>query len=171
MDGRALSPKHALTSLQDRSETLLSFGLLGVLVVLLMPLPSVLLDMLLAANLAITILLLLITVSVTRPLDISVFPSLLLLLTLYRLSLNVATTRLILLQGDAGRIVSTFGGFVVGGNLGRRIGDLPDSDRDSIHRDHEGSGTGFRSGCPFHPGCHAGQADGYRRGTGCGDDR
>ena len=100
-----------------QSETLLSMGLLGVLVVILVPLPPVLLDMLLATNLSISILLLLITLGVTKPLEISVFPSLLLLLTLGRLSLNVATTRLILLDGDAGKIVSTFGGFVVGGNI------------------------------------------------------
>lgn len=103
--------------LQRQSETLLSAGLLGVLVVLLVPLPTFLLDMFLTGNLAITILLLLITISVAHPLEISVFPSMLLLLTLSRLSLNVATTRLILLDGDAGKIVSTFGGFVVGGNL------------------------------------------------------
>ena len=96
---------------------LLSLALLGVLIVLLVPLPPMLLDLLLAANLGITILLMLITLGVTQPLDISVFPSLLLLMTLYRLSLNVATTRLILLDGDAGRIISTFGNFVVGGNL------------------------------------------------------
>ncbi len=113
MDGTAnASPKIYL-----QSETLLSMGLLGVLVVILVPLPPVLLDMLLATNLAISILLLLITIGVTKPLEISVFPSLLLLLTLGRLSLNVATTRLILLNGDAGKIVSTFGGFVVGGNI------------------------------------------------------
>lgn len=104
-------------NLMQRSETILSLGLLGVLIVLLVPLPGVLLDMLLAANMAFTILLLLITVNVTHALEISVFPSLLLLMTLFRLSLNVATTRLILLHGDAGRIVATFGGFVVGGNL------------------------------------------------------
>ncbi|MFC1758369.1 flagellar biosynthesis protein FlhA [Planctomycetota bacterium] len=103
--------------LQRQSETLLSAGLLGVLVVLLVPLPTFLLDMFLTGNLAISILLLLITISVAHPLEISVFPSMLLLLTLSRLSLNVATTRLILLDGDAGKIVSTFGGFVVGGNL------------------------------------------------------
>jgi len=95
----------------------LSIALLGVLIVLLVPLPTVLLDVLLAANLGLTILLLLVTISAKRPLDISAFPSILLLLTLFRLSLNVATTRLILLDGDAGRIVSTFGDFVVGGNL------------------------------------------------------
>ncbi len=104
-------------SFTRRSELLLSASLLGVLIVVLVPLPSPLIDMLLAANLAVTILLLLVTVGVKHPLEFSVFPSLLLLLTLYRLSLNVGTTRLILLHGDAGRIVSTFGGFVVGGNL------------------------------------------------------
>jgi flagellar biosynthesis protein FlhA len=114
MDGPAESQG---TFLGQRSEIVLSLGLLGVLIVLLVPLPPVLLDMLLAGNLALTILLLLLTVNVTQALDISVFPSLLLLMTLYRLSLNVATTRSILLDGDAGRIVSTFGGFVVGGNL------------------------------------------------------
>jgi flagellar biosynthesis protein FlhA len=76
-----------------------------------------LLDMLLALNLAFSILLLLVTLSAKRPMDVAVFPSLLLLTTLFRLSLNVATTRLILLNGDAGKIVSTFGDFIVGGQL------------------------------------------------------
>jgi flagellar biosynthesis protein FlhA len=101
----------------QRSETVLSLALLGVLVVLLVPLPPILLDLLLAFNLALTILLLLVTLSATQPLDFSVFPSLLLLMTILRLSLNVATTRLILLKGHAGMIVATFGNFVVGGNL------------------------------------------------------
>ncbi|MBX3444717.1 MAG: FHIPEP family type III secretion protein [Planctomyces sp.] len=100
-----------------QSEVLLAGGMLLVLVVMLVPLPPALLDMLLACNLGLSLLLLLITMSARQPLDLSVFPSLLLLLTLYRLSLNVATTRLILLDGDAGKIVSTFGGMVVGGNL------------------------------------------------------
>jgi flagellar biosynthesis protein FlhA len=85
--------------------------------VLLVPLPPLLLDLLLALNLGLTVLLLLITLSATQPLDFSVFPSLLLLLTLLRLSLNVATTRLILLTGHAGTIVAAFGQYVVGGNL------------------------------------------------------
>ena len=102
---------------QVQTETLLSVGLLGVLLVLLVPMPPVVLDMLLAANLAFSVLLMLITLGVKQPLELSVFPSLLLLMTLARLSLNVATTRLILLNADAGKIVSTFGGVVVGGNL------------------------------------------------------
>lgn len=84
---------------------------------MLLPLPPILLDMLLAANLSVSILLLLITLNTRRALDLAVFPSLLLLLTLYRLALNVATTRLILLTGHAGEIVNAFGNFVVGGNL------------------------------------------------------
>ncbi len=84
---------------------------------LIVPLPAFLLDTFLATNLAIAILLLLTTLNAKRPLDVSVFPSLLLLMTLYRLALNVATTRLILLDGNAGKIVDAFGDLVVGGNL------------------------------------------------------
>ena len=87
------------------------------LVVLIVPLPTFVLDMCLAMNLASAILLLLVTLSAKRPLDVSVFPSLLLMMTLFRLALNVATTRLILLDGNAGKIVDTFGDLVVGGNL------------------------------------------------------
>ncbi len=101
----------------QQSETLLSFGMIIGLVVMLVPLPQWLLDVLLAANLAATTLLLLVTLSAKRALELTVFPSLLLLLTLYRLSLNVATTRLILLEGDAGHIVTAFGNYVVGGQL------------------------------------------------------
>jgi flagellar biosynthesis protein FlhA len=106
-------PKHWL----KQSETLLSFGMLVGLVVMLAPLPQWLLDVLLAANIAATLLLLLVTLATKRAMELAVFPSLLLLLTLYRLSLNVATTRLILLDGDAGHIVTAFGNYVVGGQL------------------------------------------------------
>ncbi|MEO1526926.1 MAG: flagellar biosynthesis protein FlhA [Planctomycetota bacterium] len=101
----------------QRSELWLSATFLLTLVVLIIPLPTFLLDMFLALNIAAAIMLLLVTLGAKTPLDISVFPSVLLLLTLFRLSLNVATTRLILLDGDAGRIVLTFGDYVVGGNL------------------------------------------------------
>ena len=90
----------------QQSETLLSMAMLLVLVVMLVPLPQWLLDVLLAANLGVSTLLLLVTLNARRALDLSVFPSLLLLLTLYRLSTNIATTRLILLDGDAGKIVT-----------------------------------------------------------------
>jgi flagellar biosynthesis protein FlhA len=104
-------------NLGGRSELMLAMALLGTLTVLLVPLPPFVLDLLLALNIGVTLLLLLVTLSATQPLDFSVFPSVLLLLTLFRLSLNVATTRLILLNGNAGHIVEAFGRFVVGGNL------------------------------------------------------
>jgi flagellar biosynthesis protein FlhA len=103
--------------LSGRTEALLPAMLLGILCVMLVPLPTVLLDMLLAVNIATTVLVLLVALGVKHPLELSVFPALLLLMTLYRLSLNIATTRLILLDGAAGKIVETFGGLVVGGNL------------------------------------------------------
>lgn len=108
---------NTITTTLQRSELVLAFSLLGLLVVFLVPLPTIVLDLLLAVNLSTTVLLLLVTLSVKKPLDFSTFPSLLLLLTLFRLGLNVATTRLILLNGDAGEIVMAFGKFVVGGNL------------------------------------------------------
>jgi flagellar biosynthesis protein FlhA len=104
-------------AITPRSEVVLSAALLLLLVVLLVPLPSLILDLLLALNIGLTILLLLVTLSATQPLDFSTFPSLLLLMTLLRLGLNVATTRLILLHAHAGMIVQAFGQFVVGGNL------------------------------------------------------
>ncbi len=109
-------PGRPATTLQ-RSELVLSLSLLGLLVVFLVPLPTFVLDLLLALNMSATVLLLLVTLTVRQPLDFSTFPSLLLLMTLFRLGLNVATTRLILLNGDAGQIVLAFGQFVVGGNL------------------------------------------------------
>lgn len=104
-------------SFLQRSELWLSASFLAMLVVLIIPLPTFLLDMFLACNIAAAIVLLLVTLGAKKPLDLASFPSLLLLLTLFRLSLNVATTRLILLDGNAGKIVLTFGDFVVGGNL------------------------------------------------------
>jgi flagellar biosynthesis protein FlhA len=101
----------------QRSETWLSVSFLLTLMVLIVPLPTFLLDMFLTVNLGSAILLLMVTLSAKKPLDVSVFPSLLLLMTLFRLSLNVATTRLILLDANAGKIVDTFGELVVGGNL------------------------------------------------------
>jgi flagellar biosynthesis protein FlhA len=103
--------------INQRSELVFPLVVMAVLVVLIVPLPTAVLDVLLTLNLSVTILLLLVTLGVEQPLQLSVFPSALLLLTLGRLSLNVATTRLILGQADAGRIVETFGNFVVGGNL------------------------------------------------------
>ena len=99
------------------SDTLLSICFLAVLGIIVIPLPPLLIDLFLAISMGISVLLLLVTLNARRSLDLSSFPALLLLLTLYRISLNVATTRSILLNGEAGRLVSAFGEMVVGGNL------------------------------------------------------
>jgi flagellar biosynthesis protein FlhA len=101
------------------SDLLFSAGILGILFVLLVPLPPPLIDMLLVVNLAASALILLAAACMLRPLEFSVFPSLLLVATLFRLALNIATTRLILgnaAEGPlaAGRVVETFGGFLAG---------------------------------------------------------
>lgn len=102
-------------------ETISVIGVIAVMAVMLIPLPPILLDFLLALNITLAMTVLLIAMYTLEPLDFSVFPSLLLVMTLYRLSLNVASTRLILLNGDqgeraAGGVIKSFGSFVVGGD-------------------------------------------------------
>ncbi len=87
-----------------------------IIVMMVLPLPTFLLDILLALNISLSLLILLITMSIHEPLEIAAFPSLLLITTLFRLSLNVSSTRVILLTGNPGRIIQAFGTFVVGGN-------------------------------------------------------
>ncbi|MDR1379598.1 MAG: flagellar biosynthesis protein FlhA [Synergistaceae bacterium] len=93
-------------------------ALLMILVVTMMiiPLPTWFIDILLACNITLGVIVLLVTFYVKRALELSVFPTLLLIVTLFRIALNVSTTRQILLQGDAGSIIMAFGTFVVGGN-------------------------------------------------------
>jgi len=92
-------------------------GVVGVVLLLVVPLPAAMLDLLIVTNIAISLVVLLTSMYVTRPLDFSVFPSLLLVLTLFRLGLNVASTRLVLGDGYAGDVIDAFGHFVVGGSL------------------------------------------------------
>nr|WP_255472491.1 flagellar biosynthesis protein FlhA [Quadrisphaera setariae] len=95
----------------------LPLGVVGIILLLVVPLPSQLLDFLIALNIVLGLLILLTAMYVKRPLDFSIFPSLLLVATLFRLGLNVASTRLILRDGDAGKVIHAFGDFVVGGSL------------------------------------------------------
>jgi len=99
------------------SNIVLAFGLMTVLATLLIRLPTPLLDILLACSISLSIAVLIITLSSKEALELSTFPSLLLFVTLFRLSLNVASTKQILLQGNAGRIIQTFGDFVAGGSF------------------------------------------------------
>lgn len=90
--------------------------IIGVLFIMLVKIPPWALDLLLTLNISISVLMILVTMYVQTPLQFSVFPSLLLITTLFRLSLNVASTRLILIEAYAGRVIESFGTFVVGGN-------------------------------------------------------
>jgi flagellar biosynthesis protein FlhA len=98
------------------SDVALVLLVLGVLVVLFAPIPRQLLDFLILSNFSFAFLILLLTFYMARPVEFSTFPSLLLIATLFRLSLNVAATRLILSEADAGRVISAIGSYVVGGN-------------------------------------------------------
>ncbi len=99
------------------SDLLLVGGVVAIVAMMVLPLPSWLIDVLVAANIAGGLLLLLLALYISSPLEFSVFPSVLLMTTLFRLSLSIATTRMILLQGHAGHIIDTFGKVVAGGNL------------------------------------------------------
>src|SRR5690606_29618271 len=85
-------------------------------IMLIIPMPTWFLDLMLAANITFSMVVLLVTIYNTEPLDLSVFPSLLLFATLFRLALSVSSTRLILSQAYAGKVIESFGNFVVGGN-------------------------------------------------------
>ena len=96
-------------------------GVLGIVMAMVTPLPSGLLDVLISANITMSVVVLLAAMYINRPSDFSVFPTMLLLLTLVRLALNISSSRLILLQGNtgtraAGEVIEAFGNFVVGGN-------------------------------------------------------
>ena len=104
-----------------RQDLALAFGVLMIIAVMVLPLPPIMLDLLLALNISLSLTMLLTALYVERPIDYNMFPSLLLLTTMFRLSINVGSTRLILLNGGegtdaAGKIIQSFGQFVVGGN-------------------------------------------------------
>jgi len=105
----------------DKSNLMAAAGVMAIMVIMVMPLPAPAMDLCLAFNITLSILVLLLSLYIIKPLDFPVFPSLLLLTTLFRLSLNIASTRLILLHGHegtsaAGKVIMGFGQFVVGGN-------------------------------------------------------
>jgi flagellar biosynthesis protein FlhA len=107
---------------QRPQEYLVGLGVVTVLAVMVMPIPPFLLDLFLSFSITFALIILLVSIFMRGPLDFSVFPSLLLIVTLIRLSLNVASTRIILLHGSegtgaAGQVIESFGSFVVGGNF------------------------------------------------------
>ena len=102
--------------LGTNSSTMLAVAVMLILGIMLLPMPTFLLDMFLVMNITGALVIIFVAMYVLRPLEFSVFPGLLLMVTLFRLSLNVATTRLILGEAYAGEIIASFGNFVVGGN-------------------------------------------------------
>ncbi len=99
-----------------RSDLAVMAGVIGIIVMMVIPMNKSLLDVLLIINIFVSMTILLVSMSTKEPLDFSIFPSILLITTLYRLSLNISSTRLILSNGDAGQVIATFGNFVIGGN-------------------------------------------------------
>lgn len=101
---------------KKRFDIIVGFGILGIVLMIIIPLPPFLLDIMLAINISLSILVLLLTLFSTNILQLSIFPTILLVTTLFRLGLNLSSTRLILGQGYAGNVIESFGSFVVGGN-------------------------------------------------------
>ena len=107
--------------LREKGDVVIAFSVVFVILIMLIPLYPFLADMFLTVSISLSLLILFVGMYIRRPLDFSVFPSVLLITTLFRLSLNIASTRLILLHGDegpqaAGRLIKAFGTFIVGGN-------------------------------------------------------
>ena len=102
-------------------DMMMGVGVMAILGIMILPIPSLLLDLFLSVSITLAVIILMVSMYILKPLEFSVFPSLLLLTTLFRLALNVASTRLILLHGAegvgaAGEVIRAFGSFVVGGN-------------------------------------------------------
>ncbi len=116
MVGMAKTSASVMQNIGRISEITVMLAVVMVVVMMVLPLPPAVLDLLLAVNISLSLLILLLSMNIREPLEISVFPSLLLITTLFRLALNVSSTRLILLTGVPGKIITAFGNFVVGGN-------------------------------------------------------
>jgi len=107
----------SMQKLMKHTDLLAAGAVVLVVVMMIVPLPPFMLDMFITLNISAALAVLVATLYMPRALDFAAFPSLLLLTTLFRLAINVSVTRLILLHGDAGHVVSAFGNFVVGGNV------------------------------------------------------
>ncbi len=106
-----------MKALSARSDLMIASLLISIIFMMILPLPTLLVDILIGTNMSIAVILLMVSIYIESPLELLAFPAILLITTIFRLSLSVTTTRLILLEADAGDIIETFGNFVVGGNL------------------------------------------------------
>jgi flagellar biosynthesis protein FlhA len=109
-------PSTSLITLLRSKDMAMALGVVVIIGLLLVPLPTAVVDLLVALNLAISIAIMLLTMYISQPLEFSVFPTVLLLVTLFRLGINIAASRQILLEGQAGGVIATFGNLIVGGN-------------------------------------------------------
>jgi type III secretion protein V len=109
--------QRAVLKLTSRNDIVLAVMIVAIIFMMILPLPTWLIDVLIGINMTASAMLLMVAMYLPSPLAFSSFPSVLLVTTLFRLGISVATTRLVLLQADAGHIISTFGNFVVGGNV------------------------------------------------------
>ncbi|GAA0223804.1 flagellar biosynthesis protein FlhA [Metaclostridioides mangenotii] len=103
-------------NLKGQLDIIVALGVMCIILMIIIPLPTFLLDLLLSVNISLSILILLMTLFTKNILELSIFPTMLLITTLFRLGLNMSSTRLILSQGYAGNVIEAFGSFVVGGN-------------------------------------------------------
>lgn len=103
-------------SIKNRFDIIVGFGVIGIVLMIIIPLPPFILDLLLVLNISLSVLILLMTLFSTSILQLSIFPTILLITTLFRLGLNISSTRLILGEGYAGSVIESFGSFVVRGN-------------------------------------------------------
>jgi type III secretion protein V len=117
LDASSTNSTLSAASFARSSDLVLAFFIVAIIGLMILPLPTVLIDTLVAANITLGVMLLLMAIYVSSALQFSSFPSVLLISTLFRLALSVATTRMILLDGDAGNIIDTFGEMVAGGNI------------------------------------------------------
>ena len=159
-----------LSSILGKLHLIIPMGVMGILLVMVLPMPTMIMDLLISLNITLSIIIMLVSMYILQPVHFSVFPSLLLIITLFRLALNVASTRLILLHGAEGRGCGGESDPVLRPVCRRRQllcrhrrFSRPHSH--SIHRHQPRRRPHFGSHRPVHSGCHARQTDEHRRGS------
>ena len=153
----ATAPANPLAKLSLFAEFGVPVAVMAIVVALITPMPGMLLDFLIVIDIMLSVIVMMVAVYIRRPVDFSVFPTTLLLLTLYRLALNISSARLILLNGNtgtsaAGHVIEAFGNFVVGGNY--IIGDrhFPGVDRHPVRGHQSRRGAYIGGHRALHPG-------------------
>ena len=157
----SVNPLSSGSFIQRYSDVLIAVAIVTIVIMMIIPLPTVLLDVLICLNITIALLVVMSAIYNVEALDLSVFPSLLLITTLFRLALNISSTRLILLNANAGEVITAFGNFVVGGNA--VVGFIVFVILVIVNVIVITKGC-CRSVGAFHPRCDARQTDGDRRG-------